>query len=392
VTAYSIFTTVFGQGHLFAVRADYVFEPHLLPLYATMAVLLAGFGLLWIKTFYGVERRVFARVRAPRWLKPAIGGLALGMLALAIPHCLGIGYGWVQDALRDPDDVSRILPIGWRGAGLLLGIGLAKMLATSLTVGSGGSGGVFAPSIVIGGLLGGAFGLAMHTLMPQVVTQPSKFVLVGMASFYAGVGHVPLAALVIVCELAGSYDLLVPLMLGVMITYLLLRRHSLYEKQVKTAKDSPAHLGDFTVDVLEDLRVVDAYDRRTQGLSPVRQDMRLREFLDHVSSTAEWFFPVVDSGGTLCGVVSLPDVRAVVGDPGALDIVVVGDAMAPLVTVAPRASLRTALGVFMKCGYSQLPVVDPATPQKVVGLLSQQDLIGAYNAEILRRRVAPATN
>lgn len=386
VTAYSIFTAIFGQGHLFATEAVYAFRPAQLPFYALMALLLAAMGLLWIKVFYATERRLFAPLPVPRWLKPLIGGLALGLLALAIPQCLGIGYGWVQDALRLDIDPRRVLPRGWSGAAMLLGIALAKILATSLTVGSGGSGGVFAPSIVIGGLLGGAFGMAAHELAPTVVTQPGAFVLVGMGTFYAGVGHVPISALVLVCELAGSYDLLVPLMLGNMITYLLLRRTSLYEKQVKDSRASPAHVADFTIDVLEDLRVADVYDRQ-RTLRPVRADMRLRDFLDHVSATAEWFFPVCDRSGRLAGTVSLADVRSVVSDPSALDIVVVGDAMTPLAMVPPAASLRKAMGIFIATGYAQLLVVDPAEPDGVLGILSQQDLIAAYNAEILRRRV-----
>jgi len=115
--------------------------------------------------------------------------------------------------------------------------------------------------------------------------------------------------------------------------------------------------------------------------------MRLRDFLVRVSQTAEWFFPVVDKDGTLRGVVSLGDVRSVIADAEVLDVVVVGDAMAPLRTVHPEASLRAALGVFMQTGHSQLPVVSPLEPNRVLGLLSQQDLIAAYNAEILRRRV-----
>jgi CIC family chloride channel protein len=249
---------------------------------------------------------------------------------------------------------------------------------------------VFAPSIVIGGLLGGAFGIAAHQLLPGVVPQPGAFVLVGMGAFYGGVGHVPLSSLVIVCELAGSYDLLVPLMLAVMTSYLLLRRFTLYEKQVKTQLQSPAHFGDFTVDVLEDLRVSDALERsqdRAQEPRTVRSDMRLREFLALVTQTGEWIFPVLDQAGNLRGIVSLADVRSVIADSDALDVVVVGDAMQPIKTVHPEASLRTALAMFMQTGYGHLPVVNPLEPNRVQGFLSQQDLIRAYNAEILRRRV-----
>jgi CIC family chloride channel protein len=387
VTAYSIFTTLFGQGHLFATEAQYTFHPGQLPLYFLMAVLLAALGLLWIKIFYGTERRLFRPLKLPVWAKPVVGGLMLGALGLALPHVLGIGYGWVQDALNHrPGTAHTIIPYGWAGAGFFFGIGMAKMLATSFTVGSGGSGGVFAPSIVIGGLLGGAFGLAAHQLLPNVAPQPGAFVLVGMGCFYGGVGHVPLSSLVIVCELAGSYDLLVPLMLAVMTSYLLLRRFTLYEKQVKTQLQSPAHFGDFTVDVLEDLRVGDAFDRNA-GQHTVRTDMRLRDFLAHVTKTGDWIFPVVDADGALKGVVSLADVRGVIADTDALDVVVVGDAMLALRTIHPEASLRTALALFMQTGYPHLPVVNPIEPNKVLGFLAQQDLIRAYNAEILRRRV-----
>jgi CIC family chloride channel protein len=386
VTAYSIFISFFGPGHLFLTEPDYVFLPRQLPLYGLMAVLLAALGLLWIKVFYGTERQVFGRLKVPRWLKPAIGGLALGGLAVAIPACLSIGYGWVQDALRPVGDAGRLLPEGWHGAAALAGIALAKMVATSLTVGSGGSGGVFAPSIVIGGLLGGAFGMAAHELAPRLAPQPGAFALVGMAAFYGGVGHVPLSALVIVCELAGSYDLLVPLMLSVMICFLLLRRFSLYEKQVRDARESPVHADKFTIDVLEDLRVADVFDAKS-GTRAVRQDMRLADFLAHVAETAEWFFPVVDREGRPVGMVSLAEVRAVIADEGALDILLVGDAMLPLYSVAPQSSLRTAIAMFAASGHDRLPVIDPAQPHEVKGLLTQQAVMGAYNAELLRRKI-----
>jgi CIC family chloride channel protein len=385
VTAYSLFISIFGPGQLFTTESEYGFRPLQLGLYGLMALLLAGFGLVWIKIFYGAERHLFAPLPVPRWLKPALGGLGLGALALLIPASLGIGYGWVQDALRPLGDPERLLPEGLRGAAVLAGIALAKMVATALTVSSGGSGGVFAPSIVIGGLLGGAFGMAANALIPELAPQPGAFVLVGMATFYGGVGHVPLSALVIVCELAGSYDLLVPLMLGVMITYLLLRRFSLYEKQVRTLRDSPVHADKFTIDVLEDLRVADVAEKTPART--VRQDLSLRDFLRHVSDTAEWFFAVVDPSGRPVGMLSLADVRAVIADDSALDVLLVGDAMLPLYSVAPAASLRTAIAVFAASGQDRLPVIDPQNPSQIVGLLGQRAVLAAYNTELLRRRL-----
>ena len=118
---------------------------------------------------------------------------------------------------------------------LLLLLALAKMVASSLTIGSGGSAGDFAPSLAIGGLLGGAFGRAAELLLADPRIDPGAFALVGMGAFYGGIAHVPLSALVLVCELAGSYDLLVPLMLAQGIAFVALRKRSLYDAQVPTA-------------------------------------------------------------------------------------------------------------------------------------------------------------
>ena len=131
-----------------------------------------------------------------------------------------------------------------------------KIVATSLTISSGGSGGVFAPSLYIGAMLGGAFGIACQRLFPQIITQPEAFVLVGMGGFFAGVARVPLTAMLMVCEMSGNYGLLVPLMLVAIINVAILcSRWTLYEEQVFALVDSPAHQGDFVVDVLETIRV-----------------------------------------------------------------------------------------------------------------------------------------
>jgi chloride channel protein, CIC family len=385
VTAYSIFTSIWGQGSLFGVPGGYEFDPRQLLFYGLLALACVPLGLLWIKLFYGTEG-LFVRLRIPPALKPALGGLLLGALALGLPWVFASGYGWMQDALRPPDDPARVLPIGYQGFGMLLGLAVAKMLATSLTLGSGGSGGVFAPSLFIGGFIGGAFGLLFHQLAPGIVTQPGAFVLVGMGAFYAGVAHVPLATIILISELFGSYDLLVPLMFAEMITIGALRRFTLYRAQVPTALDSPAHVADFTVDVLEDLTVGGAYSKG-RAAEPIPVDMSLADFLSHVAGTAESFFVVADRHGQPVGMVTLGNVRSVVTEQEHLDIVLVGDAMMPVRSVAPGADLRAALTTFMETGHDHLPVIDPDQPHTVLGLLSQRQIFAAYHAEILRRRL-----
>jgi CIC family chloride channel protein len=354
-----------------------------------LGVACAPLGLLWIK-MSSLTESAFGALRVPVWLKPAIGGLMVGGFCLAVPWAFASGYGWMQDALRTVDDPARRLPIGYEGFGLLLGIAAAKMLATSLTVGSGGSAGKFFPSLFIGGFIGGAFGQLFHALAPDIVSQPAAFVLVGMGAFYCGVSHTPIASIILVSELFGSYDLLVPLMLAEMITLLALRRWTLYKAQVQNAQQSPAHMAEFTVDVLEHLRVRDHYTPG-RAAATIPADMNLRAFLAHVSATADSFFVVHAPGsGDLVGTVSLSNVRSVVAEQEYLDIVLVGDAMWPFESLAPDTDLRRALRAFLSSGYDHMPVVDPAQPRTVLGTLSQQQVFAAYNAEILRRRLSSA--
>ena len=166
---------------------------------------------------------------------------------------LGGGYGAVQMAISG----SPWLPAGWVAVALLLALSLAKVLAASLTIGSGGSAGDFAPSLAIGGLFGGAFGRAAQLLTHDPHLQPGAFALVGMGTFYGGIAHVPLSALVLVCELAGNYDLLVPLMLAQGIAFVALRNRALYSSQMPTLRDSPMHRDALLLDVLRTIHVRD---------------------------------------------------------------------------------------------------------------------------------------
>jgi chloride channel protein, CIC family len=223
------------------------------------------------------SRAFFARLRVPLWAKPALGGLALGVFAtplilLVAPHVgregqglgiLGGGYGAAQVAITG----ASWLPGGWREVQLLLLLGGVKIVATSLTVGSGGSAGDFGPSLVIGGLFGGAFGRGAQLIVDDPRIAPGAFALVGMATFYGGIAHVPLASLVMTCELTGSYDLLVPLMLAEGIAFVALRKRTLYEAQVPTRRDSPAHREELIFDVLRGVPVGEVVVRDREFVS-----------------------------------------------------------------------------------------------------------------------------
>jgi CIC family chloride channel protein len=392
VTAYSVFTSIFGQGSLFTVPAGgYAFQPAQLVFFGVMALFVAPIAVIWCRATTTLGPQLFAKLTMPAWAKPALGGLLLGALALLVPWVIGAGHGWIQDALLPPDSPDRLLPIGYQGFGILFGIAIAKMLATTLTLGSGGSGGVFAPTLFIGGFLGGAFGLLFHELAPGIVTQPGAFVLVGMGAFYAGAAKAPLSTIIMISELFGSYDLLVPLMLAIVISILLLRHVSLFPAQVQSAAQSPAHAAQFTVDVLEDLRVSDYYIQG-RAQEPVANSMHLGDFLSHVSATAESFFLVCDGNKTLVGTVSLDHVRSVVTESEALDFLLVNDAMTPLYSVEPSASLGQALAAIVENGHEYVPVMEKDKPNEILGTISQRQIAAEYSAEILKRRLEHADN
>jgi chloride channel protein, CIC family len=182
--------------------------------------------------FYRV-RDLFAALPVPAWTKPGVGGLLLGMMVLRLPQVLGGGYGWIQEAID-----------GRLALGLLLVLVAAKMLALSLTVASGGSGGIFAPSLFVGAMLGGVFASIAHV-------PPAGFVIVGMAAVFAGAARVPIATLLMVVEMTGDYQLLVPAGLAVMLSFVIqinlssfFKYDSLYEAQVAGRSDSPAHIAE----------------------------------------------------------------------------------------------------------------------------------------------------
>ena len=251
IVASSIFDQYFGRAALFFPGPVDFAPAELLP-YAIFGVVCALVGYVYVKVFYDVARdRFFNRIPIPKALKPALGGLMLGVIAFLVPQVMDGGYGWIQAALEGK--------IFW---GTMLLLAIMKIVATSCTISSGGSGGVFGPSVFMGAMLGGAFGFLGHNLAPGWVIHPNSFVLVGIGGFFAGVAKVPVASIIMACEMCSSYTLLVPLMLVSTISYVLLGRVSLYEKQVVTRLASPAHMTEFARGLLEEMHVSEAVKLR----------------------------------------------------------------------------------------------------------------------------------
>jgi CIC family chloride channel protein len=396
VVAYSVFCGIYGQGFAFtapqhALQFHGAFE---LPLYAGFAVVCAIAGGIYVWCFYGLRDKLFHKLPIPRMFKPAVGGLVLGLIALACPQVMAGGYGWVQQLINGEFGIGDVTLSSaqssadgaalWNIIGLIAILALAKIVATSFTISSGGSGGVFAPSLFIGAMLGGAYGWTCQALFgAQWVPEPAAYVLVGMGGFFAGVAKVPLTALLMVCEMSHSYDLLVPLMLVSILTVAILSsRWTLYEEQVTSMIDSPAHLGDFVIDVLARIHVRDVY-KPGDFLQTVPQEMPLPKIMQFVARANSSYFPVVDGEKRLVGIFSLRDVRSVLQGSGAENLIVAADiATTPVLTVTPDDDLHTALKRFTQKNIDEIPVVDEQEPTKILGILRRKEVIGAYDEEI----------
>ena len=244
--AWAGWTPIFGAGGHFGFT-----NPASLSGYLILGVCAGAVGLLYPKTLYGV-RDLFHKIRLPNHIKPAIGGLLVGLIGLIIPQALGMGYGYVQFGING--DYLHIT--AWLMAALIF----VKILATSLTIGSGGSGGVFGPGMVIGGFLGSALWAGLHSVAPGLVagTNAGAFVVVGMGAFFGGIAKAPLAVILMVAEMTGEFSLIAPAMLATMVAYLITGDTSIYENQVPTRLDSPAHKDDFALPLLQSVQVRDA--------------------------------------------------------------------------------------------------------------------------------------
>jgi len=366
IVASSVFDQYSGRATLFFPGAVN-FEPKELLAYILFGGICALVGYVYIKVFYGARDRFFHPLKIPRIFKPALGGLMLGLIALLGPPVLDGGYGWIQVAME-----GKIL---WQ---FMLLLAFLKIFATTCTISSGGSGGVFGPSVFIGAMLGGAFGFLGHSLAPSWVINPKSFVLVGIGGFFAGVAKVPVASIIMACEMCASYTLLVPLMLVSAISYLLLGKTSLYEKQLVTRLASPAHLGTFARGLLERALVQEAILPREVITIP--EAMPFGDLIKVVTNSPESYFPVVNAQGKMTGILSINDIREVLFEENLAQLIIAKDvATHTVVRAFWDESLQDALDKMALINVNELPVVREEDPDEIIGMIAKRDIISYYH-------------
>ncbi|MCL5280930.1 MAG: chloride channel protein [Planctomycetes bacterium] len=353
--------------------------------YLLLALFTAFLALLYTRCFYGCQR-LFRRLPIRHHFRPAIGAFLTGLIGLGLYFLLGqrqnvlavlaFGYSAIQGAMTQDTGAGVVL---------LLAIAFGKILTASLTIGSGGSGGVFGPSMVIGGCGGGALGLVLHHVWPWAVPHPAAFVVVGMAGFFAAAAKTPFSTLIIVSEMTGGYSLLLPSLWVCTLSFILSDEQSIYSSQVESRSRSPAHQGAYVREVLAGARV-------REFLSPQRTTTLLHPgdpldtVLDRLEVAPHAILPVVDGQSRLLGVVNLEEVHQAFVEPALKSLLCAQDLMRTDVRLlTPDDPLDRALELFVENDLLVLPVVNDLKQRQVLGTVHRHEISSAY----LRRVQGP---
>jgi CIC family chloride channel protein len=372
----------YGESPAFPVP-DYqlVNAPVEIPLYILMGVVVGIVAVLHIRIFYWVRDR-FAAVPTNICVKPIVGAFIVGSIGIVMPQVMGNGYDYIGEVLHGHGVV-------W----VMLLLVFLKIFATAVTLGSGGAGGVFAPSLFIGAVLGGTFGGAANYLLPAgTIAASGAYAAVGIGSFLAAATHAPLTAIFLLFEMTGNYLIIIPIMLASVIGTVVAKK--LFPDSIDTV--------DFTREG------IDIHDgRETAVLKSIKVGVAMTEDVGFVSESANvnhllkifsmaeggFYFPVLaDSGpnaGQMVGIISMQDVKTILHDEKLRLSASVGNICARnVITLTPDDDLYTAMALLNKKGIEEIPVVETEKARWVVGMLKRRDLIAAYNREILKKGIS----
>lgn len=377
---------VFGNYPAFIIPVEYgVRNLWEYGLYAVLGVAAAGVGMFYTRLIYWAEDRFDSWQGVIEWVKPAVGGLMLGGLALLYPRVIGLEWDRVPQVFNVGYEVIESALANQLTLKFALALLVLKLISTGLTLGSGGSGGVFAPSLFIGSMLGLSFGLMSEQLLPGLGISPGAYALVGMGAVFAASAHAPLSAILMLFELTGDYRIILPLMLSVVIATIL-SRIGLKGESIYTLKLSRrgVHLQrGRDVDVLGGVLVSEVM---TQEYYQIEYDAPLQAAWDLVDQTGAHSLLVM-RGGELFGILTLSDLERGIQE-GLLDDSRVADLATPrnrLVVALPNDSVGQVLGRMGSRDLSRAPVVAPDDPLKLLGMIRREDIIRAYQLGLARR-------
>jgi CIC family chloride channel protein len=376
VVGYSIFAYPFHYVPLFTIPQNTILgfsHPEALVVYLLVGVLAGLGGILYVRVFYGVQKLFSRMKRVSKYFRPAIGALIVGIIAMFFPEVLGLGYGWVQQIFYNN---LVLLPLY-----LLIILFFLKIVATSFTIGSGGSGGVFAPGIVTGAFMGAAIGIVIHPYFPFL--DVTEITIVCMIAFFGGVSKAPISVLIMGTEMTGGFALFLPLMLSTTVAYFVSgMKNSIYSAQVKDRAASPAHRLEYDRPIMDDVLVSDAM---RSDYPFVRPEQTLKEAIEAIRGSKTKSV-VVRKNGKLEGLLSLEEI------PGNVDYsssLVQNYMNANPETISPKENIHNALDILTRVPSGKLIVVDEN--KEIMGTVGFAEIADAYNREIRRLKKLKAT-
>ena len=366
----------YGEIPAFPIPAYSIVNPFVeLPLYTLMAIIVGVTAVLHIHFFYGI-RDLFRKIPFHPQIKPIFGALLVGSIAIFFPQVMGNGYEYIEASLTGDAIVWQMM--------LLV---FLKSLATSITLGSGGAGGVFAPALFIGAVLGGAYGGIVHYLFPTYTASAGAYATVGIGAFLAATTHAPMTAIFLLFEMTGNYMIIIPVMLTAIVGTV--TSSWLYHDSMDTV--------DFTregIDIHE--------GREVAIMKSIRVGKAITEDVDFISETANinhllqlfrfarnsFYFPVINARGLMVGVVSMQDVKTILHSEEERVCHLVGAICTrDVIMLTPDTNCYEAMKLFDVKGIDEIPVVESQEEPWVLGMLKRQDVVAAYNHEMLKRGI-----
>ncbi|MBW1869487.1 MAG: chloride channel protein [Deltaproteobacteria bacterium] len=374
VMATTISRHYFGDFPAFVIPSYELASLWEFAIYPFLGLLAGLLAILFIVVLYKSED-LFDAIKIPEWIKPALGGMLLGLVLLKWPQVFGVGYGAINQSLLN--EMSGLL---------LFTLIFVKIGATSLTIGSGGSGGIFAPSLFIGAMAGGFFGWVVNILFPGITASPAAYALVGMGALVAGTTHAPITAILIIFEMTGNYKIILPMMITCILSTLVaisLKNGSMYT--VKLLRRGVDISGGLEQNILRALKVRQIMK---EDVATVPEGMALINLINTFKVKDIAYLHVVNENHELTGIISFRDIRPLLGEEQAHYLIIAKDVAATdLATVSPEDNIQHALHIMSKRGISQLPVVAGDNGKKVIATLREKDVITAYDNAIIRHEI-----
>ena len=367
----------FGAIPAFPIPNYHMVNPFVeMPLYALMALLVGLLAVLHIRFFY-YARDMFEKLPMHPQLKPIFGALLVGCMGIAFPQVMGDGYEYIEKALA-----------GHTVATVMLALIFVKSIATAITLGSGGAGGVFAPALFIGAVCGGAFGSVVHYLLPEYTASAGAYATIGIGAFLAASTHAPMTAIFLLFEMTGNYVIIIPVMLVSILSTVTASRF--YHDSIDTVDFSREGINIHEgreVAIMKSIKVGKAI---TEDVDFISENANINKLLELFRDAKDsFYFPVINYKGLMVGVVSMQDVKNILHDEEQRVCYMVGAICTrDVIMLTPEKNLYDAMQLFDIKGIDEIPVVESLEEPWVLGMLKRPDVIAAYNHEILKRGIS----